>query len=123
MNGSLAFEQQPRESAKAFAAFTVYLGMGADRSLAAVGQKLGKSVGLIERWSGKFAWPARAQAHAEHLARVEREATEAVARGKSAEWLARREEHKETEWALRGELVEAGRRVLAKFKDGSRGAT
>ena len=118
-----AFEQQPRESAKAFAAFSVYLSMGAERSLAAVGQKLGKSGGLIERWASKFGWTGRVAAHAEHFARVEREATEAVARGKSAEWLARREEHKQTEWALRGELVEVGRKVLLKFKDGSRGAT
>ena len=119
----LPFEQQPKESAKAFAAFSVYLSMGAKRSLDAVRQKCGKSARLIERWSSRWQWAARVAAHGEHFARVEREATEAVARGKSAEWLARREEHKQTEWALRGELVEAGRKVLLKFKDGSRGAT
>ena len=84
---------------------------------------MGKSEGLMERWAAKFDWTGRVAAHAEYLARVEREATEAVARGKSAEWLARRETHREAEWALRGELIEASRRVLVKFKDGSRGAT
>mgnify|MGYP003377741573 CR=1 FL=1 len=32
----LPFEQQPKESGKAFAAFSVYLGMGAERALAAL---------------------------------------------------------------------------------------
>jgi hypothetical protein len=44
----LAFEQQPRESAKAFEAFSLYLAMGPDRSLAAVGDKLGKSKVAME---------------------------------------------------------------------------
>ncbi|MDB6035845.1 MAG: hypothetical protein JWM16_6183 [Verrucomicrobiales bacterium] len=48
---SLAFEQREKESARAFEAFSVYLNMGPERSLAAVGQKLGKSGSLIERWS------------------------------------------------------------------------
>lgn len=117
------FEQQPKESAKAFAAFSVYLSLGPERSTREVGKKLGKSGGLMERWASKFDWTGRVAAHGEHLARVEREATEAVARGKSAEWLTRREKHREEEWALRGELIEAGRQVLGKFKDGSRGAT
>jgi len=30
---------------------------------------------------------------------------------------------REQEWTLRGELIEAGLKVLGKFKDGSRGAT
>ena len=74
-------------------------------------------------WASRFDWTGRVAAHAEYLARVEREATEAVARGKSAEWLVRREKHREEEWAWRGELIEAAQRVVAKFKDGSRGAT
>src|SRR5215204_1693224 len=74
---ALAFEQKPTESAKAFAAFSVYLSMGAERSLAAVGRKLGKSVGLIERWSRKFDWSGRVQAHGSHMAFVEREKVDA----------------------------------------------
>ena len=77
-----AFEQQPKESATAFAAFAEYLNLGPERSLASMGQKLGQSVSLMERWSARFDWPARAQAHEDRLARVEREATEALARGK-----------------------------------------
>src|SRR3974390_3008501 len=64
----LAFEQQPRESDKAFAAFSLYLSLGPERSLAAVAAKLGKCGSLMERWSGKFAWRERVRAHGAHLA-------------------------------------------------------
>lgn len=77
----------------------------------------------MERWSRRHDWCGRVAAYSAHLAVVEREATEALTRAKAAGWVKRREDHKEEEWALRGELVEAGRKVLAKFKDGSRGAT
>ena len=84
---------------------------------------MSKSVQLLKRWSAKYDWTGRVAAHAAHLAVVEREATEAVARGKAAEWLKRQQEQREEEWALRGELIAAGRKVLERFKDGSRGAT
>ena len=67
------FEQQPRESAKAFAAFSLYLSLGPERSTREVGKQLGKSAGLIERWAAKFDWRNRVAAHATHLAIVERE--------------------------------------------------
>lgn len=119
----LMFEQQERETNKAFAAFRIYLAMGMERSLMAVAGKLGKSVRLVERWSRKFDWPARVQAHAAHLADIERKTAEALAVQAGTDWAQRQEDHREEEWALRGELIEAGRKVLEKFKDGSRGAT
>lgn len=120
---AMMFEQQPKESAKAFAAFRVYLDLGPQRSLAAVGKKLGKSVGLMERWSAKFDWPARVQAHAATLALVERKAAEQAAAMYGADREKRRELEREDEWALRTELMEAGREVLKKFRKGERGAT
>jgi len=62
------FERLPRESEKAFAAFSLYLSLGPQRSLAEVAQKLHKSVTMLGRWSAKFDWPARVAAHAAHLA-------------------------------------------------------
>jgi hypothetical protein len=50
------FEQQSKESSKAFAAFSLYLSLGEQRSLEAVGQKLGKSKVLMERWSKRYQW-------------------------------------------------------------------
>jgi hypothetical protein len=111
------FEQQPRESAKAFAAFSVYLGMGAERSLAAVGKQLGKSEPLMKRWSRKYGWPARAQAHAAHLTLVERETTEALTRGKSAEWLQRQQDLREAEWLMHEKCIAAAKRGLAAYME------
>lgn len=120
---ALAFEQQPKESDKAFAAFSLYLSMGAERSTAAVATKLTKSEQLIRRWSARWRWTERVAAHGSHLAAVEREATEALTRGKAAQWLKRQEEHRDEEWALRGELIVAGRKVLKRFTDDGKGAT
>lgn len=119
----LPFEQQPRESSKAFAAFSLYLSLGPQRSLAAVGQKLGKSTVVIERWSSKFEWVSRVQAHAAHMAVVEREATEALTRAKAAEWGKRQEELKEEEWEMHSEAIRAGREALKRFYEKGKGAT
>lgn len=110
------FEQQPKESNKAFAAFTLYLGMGAERSIPAVAGKLSKSVGLVQRWSSKFDWPARVQAHSEHLAVTEREATEVIARSKGVEWAKRQQEQREEEWRVRCEVLEMAREAIARWK-------
>jgi hypothetical protein len=111
------FEQRTGESDKAFAAFSVYLSMGAERSLAGVGRKLGKSEGLMERWSRKFDWPGRVQAHASHMAVVEREASEVMARSKAAEWLKRAEDVREREWEMHEKCIDAARRALKAFME------
>jgi len=112
---SHAFEQQPRESAKAFAAFSLYLSMGAERSTREVGKQLGKSEGLIERWSAKFGWTDRVAAHGAHLAIVEREAVEAVARSKAAEWESREQKLRETEWAMHEAAIAAAKKGLDAY--------
>jgi hypothetical protein len=116
MTMAMAFEQQPRESAKAFAAFSVYLGMGPERSLEAVGQKLGKSKVMMEKWSRRFDWLARVRVHGEHLAMVEREAAEAVVREKGVDWAKRYEELREDEWRARRELVELAWEVIRRWR-------
>ncbi|MGZ4964651.1 MAG: hypothetical protein ACXWKG_10990 [Limisphaerales bacterium] len=100
-----AFEQLPRESAKAFAAFNLYLNLGAERSLREVGEKLGKSEGLIERWCSKYDWKTRVQAFSAHLALVEKEAIEALARERAIEWHKLHEEQKISEWKARTRAV------------------
>ena len=112
----LMFERQPRESAKAFAAFQEYLGLGPERSLAAVGEKLGKSKVMMEKWSRKYDWPARVAAHGAHLALVEREAAEAVVRAKGADWAERYAELRESEWRARNELVDLAWEVIRRWR-------
>jgi hypothetical protein len=114
---TLLFEQQPRESNKAFAAFSLYLSLGVDRSTALVASRLAKSEQLVRRWSAKFAWSERVAAYASHLAVVEREAIEAAARGKAAEWLIREEKLRETEWLMHERAIAAAKRGLDAFMD------
>ena len=83
---ALPFEQLPRESIKAFAAFKTYLDMGAQRSLAATGRKLGKSKTMMEKWSRQHQWVDRVQAYTAHLAELERKAIERVAVKQAVEW-------------------------------------
>lgn len=113
----LLFEQQPRESNKAFAAFSLYLSLGPERSLAVVSQKLQKSVTMLGRWSSKFDWPGRLKAYATHLAIVEREAIEAVARSKAAEWEARKQKLLETEWEYHERAIAAAKRGLDAYME------
>lgn len=54
------WERLEGETAKAFAAFTAYLEMPTgERSYRGVGQKLGKSGALIDRWGTAHSWQSR----------------------------------------------------------------
>ena len=112
---ALPFEQQPRESDKAFAAFSVYLSLGPERSLATVARRLQKSVTMLGRWSAKFDWLGRVAAHGAHLAIVEREAIEAAARSKAAVWESREQKLRETEWAMHEQAIAAAKRGLDAY--------
>jgi hypothetical protein len=114
---ALIFEQQPKESNKAFAAFALYLSMGVERSTAAVAKELAKSEQLVRRWSAKFGWTERVAAHAAHFAIVEREAIEAAARAKGPEWEARKHKLLETEWAMHERAIAAAKRGLDAYMD------
>lgn len=109
------FEQQPKESAKAFAAFSVYVGLGPERSLAEVAAKLGKGRRLMEKWSGRWDWPARVQAHDAHMAMVEREAVEVLARGKAVQWGKRQQEVREREWEMHEKCIAAAQKAFGAF--------
>jgi hypothetical protein len=116
----LPFEQQPRESSKAFAAFQVYLRMGPQRSLAAVGQQLGKSTVVIERWSSKFDWVSRVQAYAAHLAEIERKTIEERAIDKAVEWSKVKESVKRDAWKKSEKLIEMADKFIARWENSSR---
>jgi hypothetical protein len=113
----LPFEQQPREGSKPFAAFSVYLSLGAERSTREVGKRLGKSEGLIERWASKFDWRSRVAAYGAHLAIVEREAVEAAARSNAAEWSSREQKLRETEWAMHERAIAAAKKGLDAYME------
>lgn len=113
----LMFEKQPRESEKAFAAFSLYLSLGPQRGLREVARKLDKSLTVIGDWSKKFDWPARVAAHSAHLAIVEREAIEAAARRNAAVWETREQKLKETEWEMHERAIAAAKRGLDAYME------
>lgn len=114
---ALAFEQQPKESDKAFAAFSLYLSQGPERSLAKVAAKLGKGERIMETWSKKFDWAGRVKAHGAYLAIVEREAAEALARARGVDWVKRQEEQRADEWQARCEALELARQAIQRWKE------
>lgn len=59
---------QPGESATAYEAFATYRDMGADRSVAKAGQKLGKATRTLEAWTTRWRWVERAGAFDKHVA-------------------------------------------------------
>lgn len=75
------WERQKGEGSQAFEAFSLYLDMGANRSIRAVGQELGKSRALIERWSSAYDWVERCRAWDNYLKQEAQKA--AIAEAKS----------------------------------------
>lgn len=113
---ALAFEQQPKESDKAYAAFALYLSLGPERSLDAVRQKLGKSARLIQRWSSRWQWVERLAAHAAHLAVIEREAIEGLAVERAVEWSKVHEVVKIAEWQRHKKLIALADEMIARWE-------
>ena len=70
MSGEV-WERRADESAKAYESFVAYREMGAKRSLAKVGRKLGKNLTLIETWSARHGWVERAKAYDEMIAKTQ----------------------------------------------------
>ena len=113
----MIFEKQPRESEKAFAAFSLYLSQGPERSIEECARKFLKSSRLLRRWAKQFDWPARVAAYGAHLSIVEREAIEAVARSKAAEWESREQKLRETEWQMHEAAIAAAKKGLAAYME------
>src|SRR4051794_28618725 len=117
---TMVFEQQPRESDKAFAAFRAYLDMGIRRSYARVVKETRVNRKSVLAWSRKFDWHGRIAAHGAHLATVERETAEAVVRANGVDWAARYVELREDEWRARKELVELAWEAIQRWRESPR---
>ena len=64
-----AWERQPKESAQAYQAFSIYRDLGEDRSLQAVATQLSKSLQLMKRWSKNWSWGERVRQYDDSLQR------------------------------------------------------
>jgi len=83
--GQAPWERRLEEGPKAYAAFRVFLELGANRSFVAAARQLGKSESLLRRWADRHGWRERAWQY--DLSR-DREA-EALARQELAETMKR----------------------------------
>ena len=115
-----AFEQLPKESAKAFAAFKAYLDMGPERSLEEVARKFTKSSRLLKRWSAKFDWAGRVAARDTHLAELERQAIERLACEKAVEWWQLHEPAKRQAWMEAEEAIRDVQEARKRWRDSGR---
>jgi hypothetical protein len=107
------WERQAGEGAQAFAAAEAYFVLGADRSLARVGQKRGKSRSLLERWSQEWRWVERAEAYDRRMARVAQRARERALVEETEKWARRRDEIREREWRIAETMQGLGEKILA----------
>jgi hypothetical protein len=117
---ALPFEKQPNESEKAFGAFAMYLSLGPERSLAAVARKAGKGKRQMEKWSGRWEWPARVAAYGAHLAELERGAIERVAKEKAVEWWKMHEPTRRQAWLEAEEAIAMVRKARERWEKSGR---
>jgi hypothetical protein len=99
------FEQLPRETTKAFAAFKSYLDLGPNRSLASAAAKLGCSKRRMESLSRKYDWTGRVVAFNRHFAELERQAIERLACEKAVEWWQLHEPARRQAWLEAEEAI------------------
>ena len=92
------YTRRTGESQKAFAAYCEYRDMGAERSLANVGQKIGKKKANLERWSSRWDWVARSAAYDADLAAKEKAAKDFALKAEAEKWAKRKLELLEQDW-------------------------
>lgn len=110
MGEPLPFDQQPRETAKAYAAFVIYRDLGSERSLQETAQKLAKNLTTIKQWSALHNWVDRARSYDAALDARARAATE-------NEVIERRRRMLEKHARQADELGQAAQMILDEFKD------
>lgn len=108
----LAWERQENESAKAYEAFSLYRDLGPERSLARVGQTLGKSRALMERWSSRHDWVDRVRGLEDRDAMLKREAVEEHIQAQAEDHAAREARLREEALGAREEAMRQAKTML-----------
>ena len=100
------------ESAPAYQAFQNYCWMGGDRTLRAVGEKLGKSETLMERWSSRWKWKTRSALYDNQQSNAHQTATEQAELEAARILVKRREEVRERAWIAAQKLIDKAMAML-----------
>ncbi len=114
------FDQLPKESAKAFAAFKTYLELGPERSVELVSKKLSKSRQFLQTWAKKFDWAARARAFEQHFNEIQRKAIEKAACDSAVEWWQLHEPAKRQAWLEAEEMIADCREARRRWRASGR---
>ncbi len=102
------------ESAKAYAAFMAYCEMGEKRSIEAVGKQLGKSGGLIERWSSRHKWVSRAVEWDKQRQVDVRRARAKALRSAATDWAKRQLRNREDDYQAGQSLRKRAKKLTPK---------
>ncbi len=114
------FDQLPQETAKAYAAFRVYLELGPERTIAAVSKKCGKSEGFLQRWGRKYDWLGRSKAFDQHFNEIQRKAIEQVACDRAVEWWQLHEPTRRQAWLEAEEMIADCREARRRWRASGR---
>jgi hypothetical protein len=106
--------RQPGESARAYQAARIYFDLRGPRSLAAVAQKLCKSLTLIKRRSTRWDWVGRALAFDLYMDAAEIEATRLQAVEASQLWAKRDQQTRELKYDI-GQKMRAKANAMLDF--------
>lgn len=113
------WEQQPDESAQAFAAFKLYRDAGASRSVDAayraskgLQESIKRAPGRWREWSLVFDWAHRASVYDEYLDGIEQAAREKAAGEQAEKLAAERAQLKRTEFSLAQLLIEKAKTMI-----------
>ena len=109
------FPRFPGETPRAYAAFRAFFELGHARSLQAVADKLGETIGSIKNWSSRYDWTERIHAFNSGLLQRQAESLAETERKHAADWTQRLARFREQQWDVSQKLVAAAQCFLESF--------
>lgn len=110
-----SFQRFPGETPRAYSAFIAFFQLGHARSLQAVADKLGESLGTVKNWSSKFDWSERLQAFNSGLLQQQARDQTDLHLKQAADWAHRLNRFREQEWDAAQKLLAAAQCFLETF--------
>lgn len=105
------FPIRPGETPRAYGAFIAFFQLGHARSLPALADNIGESLGTIKNWSAKYDWTGRIHAFNSGLLQQQVDSQ----RQQAADWAKRINEFREQEWNASQKLLGAARCFLESY--------
>ncbi len=107
----------PGESGRAFAAFQMYLELGARRRYLTVAHKTGAGLRTVQRWAIQYSWSERLKTHTAHLAGQTAHMEAEVQRAELLDAASRAKMFRDRQYALADAILEVAERYLEEVAD------